>query len=187
MEVQLIEEEWRDIHGYENLYKVSNLGRVRSLDRIILKGNGHLNSCETLYAGKILSQQLGNGYLHVNLCDRDHKSKVLKVHRLVAIAFIPNPERKLYVNHIDNIRTNNNYNNLEWCTTSENGKHAVKVGVLKTGKGENANRAKINWETVNDIRTSFCNKTKTVTELSKLYEISESQVRRIIKFQRWKV
>ena len=98
-------EEWRDIEGYEGLYQVSNLGRVKSL-----KYN----------KVKILSPSKGNhGYLSVMLC-KDGICKNIRIHRLVANAFIPNLDDKPYVDHIDTDRTNNNVSNLRWVTAKEN-------------------------------------------------------------------
>ena len=98
-------EEWKDIKGYEGLYQVSNLGRVKSLkfgkERILKTGVDRY------------------GYISVNLY-KNNKRKLCKVHRLVAEAFIPNLENKPEVNHLDEDKTNNMVSNLEWCTRNEN-------------------------------------------------------------------
>ena len=103
-----MEEIWRDITGYEGLYQVSNLGKVR-----LLKNN------------KELKQSVwGNGYTRVVLLE-----KCFLLHRIIAVAFISNPENKKCVNHIDGNKKNNYINNLEWCTHSENMKHAWDIGL----------------------------------------------------------
>ena len=104
-------EEWKSIEGYLG-YEVSNLGNVRScLDK---KHNVTNN-------WKILSPRIDrNGYLFVNLYDKNHNMKSIKIHRLVALSFIPNPNKYLQVNHIDEYKLNNNVNNLEWCTAKYN-------------------------------------------------------------------
>lgn len=106
---------WRDIEGYEGLYQVSNLGRVKSL------GNDKTKK------EKILSQyENKNGYLYVNLC-KDGKMKTFRVHRLVANAFIPNPNGYRCVNHKDEDKTNNCVDNLEWCTHQYNNTFGTRI------------------------------------------------------------
>lgn len=108
---------WKDIEGYEGLYQVSNLGRVKS----------------NLRKGKILkSNSTYDGYYNVTL-SKNGKLKTYRIHRLVCIAFLDNPLNKSEVNHIDGNKKNNNIENLEWCTRSENAEHAHKTG-LNTGK-----------------------------------------------------
>ena len=109
-------EEWRPIEGYEGLYEVSNLGRVRSLDRYVKYSNGQIH----LHKSKVLSLLKGEyGYIQVNLhCNG--KNKRCFVHRLVAQAFIHNPDNLSEVNHKDEDKSNNNVDNLEWCNRSYN-------------------------------------------------------------------
>lgn len=102
------EEIWKDVKGYEGRYQVSNHGRVKSF----------------LRGGLILSLQTKNGYSNVNLFDNNRKMTTKTVHRLVAIAFIPNPDNKPQVNHIDYNRKNNYISNLEWNTVQENSLHS---------------------------------------------------------------
>lgn len=121
------EEIWKDVVGYEGLYQVSNLGRVRSLDRYVKCGHGAMKR----HRGGILKQFVNKqGYLSTSLSSGTIKTH--DVHRLKAIAFIPNPENKPCVNHRDGVKTNNGYHadgrdNLEWATYSENNKHAFDV------------------------------------------------------------
>lgn len=122
-----MEEEWKDVVGYEALYQVSSLGRVRSLDRMVK------NHHDTYYfkPGKIKSQRRkNNGYLIVDLY-KDNIPKTCLVHRLVADTFVPNPDGKETVNHIDGVVSNNVLNNLEWATAKEQNFHFYKNG-LKT-------------------------------------------------------
>jgi len=113
---------WKDIIGYEGLYQISNLGRVKSLERIIMcKNNSKKKITE-----KIKKQQIGTtGYYTIMLYKND-LGKNFKVHRLVAISFITNPEKKIYVNHIDFNPLNNSLDNLEWVSNRENSCHAQK-------------------------------------------------------------
>lgn len=107
---------WKPVVGYEGLYEVSNLGRVKSLDRIVKGCYGSIAHKK----GKIISSGIGStGYCIVSL-QKDGKGKSFGVHRLVAQAFIPNPDNLPMVNHKDEVKTNNNVENLEWCDCKYN-------------------------------------------------------------------
>ena len=114
-------------------YEISNLGRVRSLDHYIRQRN----NSKKLHKGRILNTWSDKiGYTVVGL-NKYNKYKIKKIHRLVAEAFIPNPENKSDVNHIDGNKSNNIVSNLEWATRSENMQHAYNTGLSKpywTGK-----------------------------------------------------
>lgn len=116
---------WKDIKGYEGLYQVSDNGEVRSLDRHCTGSRNRLLKGRTLKQTKTTT-----GYSKVELCKDGHAISK-KVHRLVAIAFIQNPNNLPCVNHIDNNPSNNNASNLEWCTQAENVLHAVSIGARK--------------------------------------------------------
>ena len=107
---------WKDIKGYEGFYQVSNLGRVKSLSRSIYYSKGY-----TVYRkGKIKKPSFDkNGYPQIGLC-KNGTVITRKIHRLVAEAFIPNPENKPEINHKDENKTNNYVDNLEWVTEKEN-------------------------------------------------------------------
>ena len=112
-------EVWKDIEDYKGLYQVSNLGRVRSLDRIDALGR--------LRKGKVLAYGLsGGGYLQVGL-HRDGKVEQKLVHRLVSEAFLPNPDNLPQVNHKDEDKANNQVENLEWCTALYNNTYGTRV------------------------------------------------------------
>ncbi|HFK8175729.1 TPA: NUMOD3 domain-containing DNA-binding protein [Clostridium perfringens] len=116
-------EVWKDIKGYEGMYQISNLGRVKALERIDSRG---LRRKE-----KILKyNNTKNGYLEAVLC-KNGKTKHITVHRLVAIHFIENINNLPIVNHIDGNKQNNKVDNLEWCTYSYNVKHAFRTGLAK--------------------------------------------------------
>lgn len=116
-------EVWKPVIGYESRYEVSNMGNVRSLN---YRSTGKTRMLKPVTEGK--------GYLMVGLCC-NQTMKWGKVHRLVASAFIPNPENKPQVNHINGIKTDNRADNLEWVTNGENLRHAYKHG-LKQGSKE---------------------------------------------------
>ena len=115
---------WRPIEGYQDKYMVSNLGRVKSIAREVNNHTGIIHKPE-----RILScRKDKKGYVRVYL-DDNKKTKFVPIHRLVAIAFIPNPKEKPQVNHIDGVKANNNVENLEWVTNQENQLHAVRMGL----------------------------------------------------------
>jgi hypothetical protein len=116
---------WKDIIGYEGLYKVSNLGNIMSLEKHIIN---HSDKRIQIRPPRLLKQHKNQfGYMKVWLY-KNSKRKEYAVHRLVASAFIDNPDNKPCVNHIDNNRENNNANNLEWCTYKENSQWAEIQG-----------------------------------------------------------
>ena len=121
---------WSKVVGYEGLYEVSDCGFVRAIDRTVVNKHGFNRSIK----GRALSQRARNGYLACNLC-KNGVEKTHNVHRLVAIAFIPNPDKKPQVNHIDGNKENNDISNLEWCTASENQKHASETGLKRALRG----------------------------------------------------
>lgn len=106
-------EEWRDVIGYEGKYQVSNLGNVRSLSYM---RTGRIKNL-ALHINK-------HGYVYVALL-KDGKHKTCLVHRLVALAFIPNPDGKPCIDHINTIRNDNRVENLRWCTISENMRNPI--------------------------------------------------------------
>ena len=122
-----MDEIWKDVSGYEGLYQVSNLGTIKSAEN----RSNHKKSI-------IMKQCDVCGYMCVVLT-KNSKQKMLKVHRIVAEAFVENFFNKPQVNHIDGNKHNNNAENLEWVTTSENIRHAFNNGLNRPQKGK-ANR-----------------------------------------------
>ena len=129
-----MEEIWKDIKGFEGLYQISNYGSVKALKCKEKEGRGNWRKKD-----KIIKQSEDKkGYLRVRI----YKNSVLytkKVHRLVAIAFIENPEKKSQVNHIDENKKNNNANNLEWCDNKYNCNYGTRT--------KRATKSNINKET----------------------------------------
>ena len=133
-------EKWKDINGYEGLYKISNYGNVYSYPR-------HKTN------GGILKPQLRNGYLRVKLF-KNGKEKNICVHQLVAQAFVPNEKNKNCINHKDGNKRNNNADNLEWCSYAENVNHAYENGLRKTKKIAQIKNGKIIKTYLNICRAS---------------------------------
>ena len=126
-------EVWKDIKGYEGLYQVSNLGRIKSLEKFN-KTNIFDESIGYTRKEKILKPYFRSNlkqYLVVCLY-KNKKGKLFSVHRLVAENFIENKEKYKEVNHIDGNKTNNNVVNLEWCNRKQNSIHSVNNGLQKT-------------------------------------------------------
>lgn len=117
-------EMWKNVPGYERYYQISNLGNIRSKDRLTRN-----NRCRFIKKGKILKPQPNsNGYLRIYLVKDGSPKKYFFIHRLVALAFVENRDGKPHVNHIDSNYLNNRADNLEWVTHSENMHHAINKG-----------------------------------------------------------
>lgn len=166
---------WKDIKGYEGLYQISNFGSVKSLSRVICNNGGIYTINE-----KILKPSNNGGYLQVVL-QKDSKIKTIKVHRLVAEAFILNPEGKPQVNHINGIKGDNTVDNLEWSSIKENVQHAWLNGLNKPNNGAKNGNSKLTQEQVLEIRASNLSSKK----LSKIYKISKSAILQIKKRKTW--
>ena len=154
-------EEWKEIPNFSKLYYISNYGRILRIEHTRL--SYRYNKSGKLYPTKILKASKNKqGYINTQI-NLNNSFKSFKVHRLVAEAFIPNPENKPQVNHKDGNKLNNRVDNLEWCTNGENGKHAWENG-LRTKRIGNNNKfsVKVNqydlnnklikeWNCINDI------------------------------------
>jgi hypothetical protein len=122
---------WKEVNGYEKYLKVSNYGQVLRLGKSVKHWKGGDSYITEIFAKTSLTKK-HKGYKQVKLCV-DYSKKSFLVHRLVAEAFIPKVEGKIYINHIDGNKLNNNVSNLEWCTSKENSIHSVKTGLWKKG------------------------------------------------------
>lgn len=168
----ITEEEWRAVAGFEGCYEVSNIGRVRSLDRIVFRVDG----TPVVRQGQIIRPGVAGGrnkkYPYATL-RQNGKSIGRLVHRLVASAFIPNPLNLAEVNHIDGIKTNNVVSNLEWMTPADNKRHASSLG-LYTGS-----KPKISDDDVATIRQMRTSGAKTAA-LANAFNVSESLIYAIV-------
>lgn len=159
---------WNPIHGYENLYQVSNLGRIKSLLRYNRKNDKILKTISNW-----------SGYQRVTLC-KNKKHKIFSVHRLVAISFIY-PYHGETVNHKNGNKKDNHVNNLEWLTSSENMKHAFSVGL--NHYGEKHGKSKITTKIASEIKKNIFLPTKI---LCKKYKITHSIIYGIRNGKTWR-
>lgn len=174
-----MEEIWRPVVGYEGLYEVSNLGRLKSLARVVNNNGG-----DKFLKEKILKLSYTGTHDYASY---RFQGKTYRIHRVVARAFIPNPENKPCVNHIDNNSKNNCVSNLEWCTHKENMLHASKIGMMKGNGnlyGEKIGVSKLKESQVKEIRNLFG--TVHISILVGKYNVSISTIRNICSRKVWK-
>lgn len=140
-------EVWKPVVGYEDLYEVSSLGRVRGLDR----WTNHINGAKQQVRGRVLRPKTcRGGYREVSL-RKNESYKTLLVHGVVAEAFLGSRPLGMQVNHRDGDKPNNHVKNLEYCTPSENGLHAYAMGLRKVPQGEASGAAKLTEADVREI------------------------------------
>lgn len=175
-----MKEIWKPIKGYEEHYHVSNMGKVRSIPRTIMLSNGNPYTIK----GGILTFSINRtGYFLVHLSRVTVRT--FSVHRLVALAFMPNPKNKATINHINGIKTDNHVDNLEWCTMSENLKHAHRTGLYKSERHGNA---KLNNKKVRVIKWLLKEKWHGIyiTDIAKIFGVYHGTIRKIKHGKLWK-
>ena len=173
--MQKQEEIWKDILEYEGYYQISNLGRVKSIDRVIINSKG----TKRFYKGKMLSKILNNcGYFCVNLTIGKKRNQ-FSIHRLLGTYFIPNPLNLPQIDHLDAVKTNNALHNLEWVTSEENTERAKNKGLMP--KGVDNHKSKLTEIQVLDIRSSNLRN----IDLSKKYNVSKTLIGYIKKRKIW--
>lgn len=168
---------WKEIIGYEGIYEVSNFGKVRSLDKLV----NHWRGGKRIKKGKILSCINNKGYLRVQL--NNFVPKIYMVHRLVCGAFIPNPNNKPQVNHLNGIKSDNRIENLEWCTASDNIKHAYKKELISK-KGIKHHMVKLTEKEVREIKYQCKNMSQS--KIAEKYNIHRVHVSAIRLNKYWK-
>jgi hypothetical protein len=173
-------EQWKDIIEYELHYKISSFGNVKSLDRISKRKYNGDKFTHGINLKPIVTKK---GYLRVDL-QKDSYRKSHSIHRLVAMAFIKNPENKPQVNHKDGDKTNNHKNNLEWNTNKENQIHAYKTGLNKPKPGEENFFSKLKNSDIIYIRSKEC-KNKKLKELSEELKVSITTISDIKNRKIW--
>lgn len=172
--------EWRDIEGFEGLYKVSDRGNVKSLDREVWDSRGYFKKLK----GKNLTNVLMKiGYLSVTLT-KEGKQYKRYVHDLVCESFHAKGKHHECINHINGIKTDNRVDNLEWTTYSENNKHAYAQN-LKCNRGENQSRHKLKEEDVLKIREMYEKGGHTHRGLAEVYNVDHSTIGKITRRDIW--
>lgn len=155
-------EVWKDVVGYEGLYIVSDMGNVKSLTRYFSPEKGRVS-----YKPRLLKPNFTGGYLSVTLTKELKKVKIYRVHRLVAVAFIPNPHNLSEVNHKKGIKIDNRASALEWATRSENERHAYQELGANHVNGETSKKSTLTNKDIPDI----LNATGTHEQIAAMYNV----------------
>lgn len=177
-------EEWRSVVGYEGIYEVSNLGNVRSIPRPINRGIRGITHTKTYRNLRLRVNKYGYHDTHLRDAPTG-RSRIYEIHRLVASAFIPNPEGKPTVNHMDSNRTNNSVSNLEWATHKENITHGMKHGKIPDMKGSSNHMSRLTAEDVLLLRSEWKTGLYTYQSLADKYGHSHGCVFCVITRRSW--
>ena len=178
-----MKEIWKIIENTDEQYSVSNLGNVKSNERTIFRSNGRPHYIRE----RVLKQGTDNNYKKVSL-KINGKFNTKAVHRLVALSFIPNPDNKPQVNHIDGNPSNNLVTNLEWVTNSENQLHAYNTLDRKPQSGENNGMSKLTYDDVLYIREQALTRGRYYgrKELALKFNVSEGTIKEVVTNKIWK-
>lgn len=174
---------WKKVIGWEDLYEVSNSGRVRSLDRIIVKKNRHGSYSRCLYKGRVLSPGDTGGCLFIVL-SRDSYTRKFTVHELVLEAFVCPRPPGLEGCHWDGNYKNNRVENLRWDTHKGNHQDRIRHGT--SNRGEKNASAKLNPDKVREMRELYKTGKYSQNKLAKMYGLAKNYGRLVLKNITWK-
>lgn len=175
-------EVWKDVISLKGLYEISNRYRIRSLDKDIVNSIGR----KCFIKGVILNPIIPiNRYPYITIREGKKKRNIY-IHRLIAIHFLPNPENKPCVNHINGIKSDNRIENLEWCTVSENSIHAFKNNLQVIKKGEDCCNSKLTEKNVIAIKRLYrLNRKFNRSRVAEKLNVNVNTVMGIIKNRNW--
>ena len=179
-----MQEVWRPINGFDGWYEVSNLGKIKTCAHCVMRKNGKpLAVQERIIKGSKDTK----GYLQVEL-RKDGKRNIKFVHRLVAEAFIENPQGKAQVNHKDGNKLNNCADNLEWVTVRENINHAWETGLQIARKGESHSNHKLTDNDVRFIKENYKPRDKNfgMSALARRFNVTIAPIYQIVHGKGWK-
>lgn len=175
------EEIFKPVKGYDGLYEISNHGKVKSLPKIWGTRRVIGKKGET----ELMAAKVDNGYPRVVL-SKNSITKSFSVHRLVAEAFVENPNNYPIVNHINSIRDDNYYENLEWTTYKGNAIHAFQNGNRKGQLGEANPQSKYKDRDIKIIKKLHLDGYYSQNEIAEMFEDRQGNISRIVNGQRWK-
>ena len=163
---------FKNVKGYEGSYQISNFGNVKSL------------KCNNEKILKLSNKT--DDYFRVNFHMKGIKQKCLYPHRLVAEMFVPNPFNKKEVNHKNGIKSDNYFENLEWCSSSENQNHSYKTGLQIPKKGEECHFHILKEKEVVEIRSQYVYRKVTMLMLSIKYNVHITTIQSVLNRTNWK-
>jgi len=175
---------WKDVLEFEGIYQVSNLGNVKSLDRVSKVKHKSGTEYNRVFKGTtLIPQPNSKGYLRVCVGGKQNF-----VHRLVALHFLDNPEKHPIVNHKDGNHLNNRFDNLEWTTNSENISYAYRKGHAISVKGEDHRSSKLKEDDVRWILQNYVKGSKELGRkpLARKFGVSHQTIKNIIDRTKWK-